>query len=282
MSYKYSVKIEEKDAPAQLKDRNISYKDASQVCRNIRGKAVKEAQKILEECASIKTPIRYYKFKRGIGHRSQLGGKQGRFPVKECKEILRLLKEAVANASHKGLDEAALYVKHAAAYKQNTFLRYRKKWLGAGTLGYGRFAMWANYVTARVELVVSERRIQKEEKEIKKKEQEEEKEQKEREEMKEGSKTKRKREKKAVEEEQKREETKVMEKKEEKIKEPKAIKKKEQKGENKKKKEQKKEKAKEAENKVAGDKTDDEKPKKKKEKAVKGEGEEGNKNLRGV
>jgi len=71
--------------------------------------------------------------------------------------MLGLLKNAAANAAFKGMDAAKLFVRSAIAYKQNVFPRYRKFWVGGATLGYGKQATWANYVTARAEVTLEER-----------------------------------------------------------------------------------------------------------------------------
>ena len=70
--------------------------------------------------------------------------------------MLSILHNAAANAARKGLDESALVVKHAAAYKQNVLPRYRRFWPGGATLGYGKQAIRADYITARVELILQE------------------------------------------------------------------------------------------------------------------------------
>ena len=159
--YKYSFKMKgdeaKKSAAAQFHDADASYKDLTQVCGAIKGKRVAEANKILDEAIELRKAIPYRKFNTGLGHRSNLGGQKGRYPKKECRLIKALLRNAVANASHKGLDEKKLVVRHAAAFKQNSFPRYRKFWASSVTLGYGKRAVWAAYETARAELVVEER-----------------------------------------------------------------------------------------------------------------------------
>jgi len=152
--YKYSVKTAEKAGKAQMHDLDASYKDLTQVCRAIRGLPVSKAYAKLEAAIKGEHAIMYNKFNKGLGHRSELGGKKGRYPKKECKMVYATLKNAAANAVHLGLDENSLVVKHASAYKQNTFRRYRTFWVGSTTLGYGKHAMWADYVTAWMEIMV--------------------------------------------------------------------------------------------------------------------------------
>ncbi|MBI2444947.1 50S ribosomal protein L22 [Candidatus Micrarchaeota archaeon] len=152
--YKYSTKSAEKTGRAQAHDLDASYKDLTQVCRAIKGLPVAKAYAKLEAAIKGEHAILYTKFNKGSGHRSELGGKKGRYPKKECKMVYATLKNAAANAVHVGLEENSLVVKHAAANKQNTFRRYRTFWVGSTTLGYGKHAMWADYVTAWMEIVV--------------------------------------------------------------------------------------------------------------------------------
>ncbi len=157
--YHYAMQMEDnqKSAKAQTFDQNASYKDLTQVTRAIRGKQVEEAREILEECVALKTAIPYYKHCKGLGSRGEIGGKKGRYPKKEARLMLNLLNDAVANAKNQGMTEKNLYVAHAAGYKQNKFKRYRKYWAGGSILGYGKQATWADYETARAEIVLGER-----------------------------------------------------------------------------------------------------------------------------
>lgn len=159
--YKYSLKLKgdaaKKSAAAQFHDADASYKDLTQVFRAIKGKSVADAFRVLDDAIALRHAIPYAKFNKGLGHRKELGGKKGRYPKKECRLVKSLLQNAVANASHKGLDEKRLVVRHAAAFKQNSFPRYRKFWASSVTLGYGKRAIWANYETARAEIMVEER-----------------------------------------------------------------------------------------------------------------------------
>lgn len=154
-AYSFDVK-KEKLGLAQAHDVNASYKDLTQVCSAIRRKPLSVAKKILEEAIEGTKAIPFSKFNKGMGHRSELGGRKGKYPKKECKIVLALVKNAEANALHKGLDKELLYVKFSAAYKQNVFRRYRKFWVGGQTLGYGKQAMWANYMTARAEIALGQ------------------------------------------------------------------------------------------------------------------------------
>ncbi len=154
-AYSFDTK-KEKLGLAQAHDVNASYKDLTQVCAAIKGKTSSRAKKILEDAIEGEKAIPFKKFNTGMGHRSELGGLKGKYPKKECRIVLALVKNAEANAGGKGLDATKLVVKFAAAYKQNTFPRYRKYWASGMTLGYGKQAIWANYQTSRVELALAQ------------------------------------------------------------------------------------------------------------------------------
>ncbi|MFH1200290.1 MAG: 50S ribosomal protein L22 [Candidatus Micrarchaeota archaeon] len=154
--YNYSMKaVDEREfARSQAYDLNCSYKDLTQVLAALKGKNVAAARKVLQECISMKKPIAFHKFHTGMGHRKELGGLKGKYPKKEAKIALALLNNAVANADNKGLDAAGLVVAQAAAYKQSVMPRYRRTFASSVVLGYGKQSIWANYVTARAELVL--------------------------------------------------------------------------------------------------------------------------------
>ncbi len=157
--YKYSHKeADEKQlARAQMHDVNASYKDFTQVLAAIKNKNIADATQILTETISMKKAIPYVRFAKGIGHRSELGGKKGRYPKKEAKLTLALLQNAVANAENKGLDKNSLYIKAASAHKQNALMRYRKYWASGVILGYGKQSVASKYVTCWVEITLAEK-----------------------------------------------------------------------------------------------------------------------------
>ncbi len=156
--YKYSIKVDaKKSAPAQVHDLDASYKDLANLCRAVKNKSVAQARKLLDDVVSMKMPVLYTFHHTGMGHRSQLGGKKGRFPKKEAKIMLTLIQNAAAGATQKGLDEKKLFISHAAANRQNVMKRYRKFWATGATLGYGKQSVWANYETCKAEIVLSER-----------------------------------------------------------------------------------------------------------------------------
>ena len=173
--YAYSVKVgeEKKAARAQVHDVNASYKDLSQVLGAIRHKPVKTAIEILDQAITKKKAIPYKKFATHLGHRSELGGQRGRYPIKEAKIALQLLKNGIANAEGKGLDKEKLVIAGVVAHKQNSLMRARKYWASGIIIGYGRQSYASKYETCWAELTLVEKDIPKKEsrkRETKKKE----------------------------------------------------------------------------------------------------------------
>ncbi len=161
--YNYSLKVaDEKHAGrAQVHDVNASHKDLSQVLGAIKHKSIAQAMKILDEAISQTKAIPYKKFGTRLGHRSELGGKKGRYPVKEAKIAVELLKNAVANAEAKGLSKENLVVSGGVAHKQNLFMRQRKYWASGIIIGYGRQSYASKYVTCWAEIAVTEKQSSK-------------------------------------------------------------------------------------------------------------------------
>ncbi|MFH1285692.1 MAG: 50S ribosomal protein L22 [Candidatus Micrarchaeota archaeon] len=149
-NYKYSMENIEstesvKYAKAQGYNIDASYKDLTQVCSNIRRKEVQEAVVLLEKFVSMELPVRYTKFNKRLGHRHELGGKKGRYPRKSAKYVLKILKNAISNASSLGMG-GKLIIAHCSANKQDVYPRVVSK---------GRWSR-ANYETSRVEIVLKE------------------------------------------------------------------------------------------------------------------------------
>jgi len=163
--YKFSKKFEgQKVGKAEGHDWNASYKDLANVCAAVKGKPIAQVRKILDNAIEMKKAIPYVVHNKQVGHRSELGGKKGRYPKKECLLFSTLFESCVANAKQLGLDESKLAVLHAAAYKQNTLPRYRRQFVGGASIGYGKNATRADYETCRAEVMVGEKEFAKKEK----------------------------------------------------------------------------------------------------------------------
>ncbi|MEM4336726.1 MAG: 50S ribosomal protein L22 [Candidatus Woesearchaeota archaeon] len=113
MKNKYSFQgfKSEKMAKAIGKDIPISIKNSVMVCNAIRLKSVDRAKKILENVIEKKQAIKFTRFNFDRGHKKKMG--PARFPVNTCKEILKVLKSAEANAHQKNLSD--LYIAHISA-----------------------------------------------------------------------------------------------------------------------------------------------------------------------
>ncbi len=112
----YSCRVEEPCARAMGKELRISPKDAVEICREIRGLRLREAQAYLQEVAEGKRAVPYRRHRKKVPHHRGTKG-AGAYPVKAAKAILQVLKNAEANAIYKGLDVERLRVVHASACK---------------------------------------------------------------------------------------------------------------------------------------------------------------------
>ncbi|MEM3364104.1 MAG: 50S ribosomal protein L22 [Candidatus Micrarchaeia archaeon] len=143
MSYSFQKKGENY-AYAQQYNLDASYKDLCEVCKSIKHLPVSKAMELLSKAEKMEMPIIYTSHNKKLGHRHELGGKKGRYPVKAVKIVKKVLQNAINNAKVCQLEEGSLSIVHAAANKQSIYPRLSPK---------GR-RMRMNYETARVEIVV--------------------------------------------------------------------------------------------------------------------------------
>jgi len=135
---------EENTAKAQLYNIDASWKELSAVCSEIKGMDAEVATVFLEKVKEMELPVRFRKHSKKMGHRRELGGAKGRYPQKAARFILQVLKNAVANASSKGILNPVVI--HASATYQSKYPRIQSK--GRRSRG--------DYETSRVEIVVGE------------------------------------------------------------------------------------------------------------------------------
>ncbi len=86
-----------------------------EVCAFLRYKRLQEAKKLLDEVLAMKRPVPFRRSVMDLGHKPGIG--PGRYPIKACGEILRLLKSVEANAQAKGLNTSRLKIVHLVANK---------------------------------------------------------------------------------------------------------------------------------------------------------------------
>ena len=127
MAYNYSTNIENEEniAKAAGLDMEISTKQTIEVCNAIKKKKVDDARKILESAIDGSKPIKFRRFTGGAGHRKGIGS--GKFPVKCCTGILRLLNQAAANASFKGLNPSNMIIKALVPQKAGNRMHYGRQ-----------------------------------------------------------------------------------------------------------------------------------------------------------
>jgi len=154
--YPHMPNIEEsKLARAVIRDVAMSFKEAYELCKILRGMKLMEAQELLRRVIELKEPIPYTRYKLSIAHKRGLADKWrtwrtpiGRYPVKVAKHILKLLKNVENNAIIKGLDPSKLRIVHIAAHRGY----YLKKWMPRA---FGRATPWFRTHTS-VEVIVAE------------------------------------------------------------------------------------------------------------------------------
>ena len=143
--YRYGFQgKEESTARAQLYNIDASWKELTAVCSAIKGMDSEVATIFLEKVKKMEIPVRFAKHSRRMGHRRELGGAKGRYPQKSARYVLQVLKNAVANASSKGI--LTPVVVHASATYQSKYPRIQAK--GRRSRG--------DYETSRIEIVVGE------------------------------------------------------------------------------------------------------------------------------
>jgi large subunit ribosomal protein L22 len=144
--YGFNKKVPEgtKLAKAQAYDVEASYKDLSVVCTDIRGTLAEPALTRLQMVSEGKLAVPFKRFNKRMGHRHELGGQKGRFPMKAAGKVLQVLVNALANASAQGIQTPVIL--HAAANKQRSLPRMSPK---------GRRNR-NDYETARIEIILQE------------------------------------------------------------------------------------------------------------------------------
>ena len=145
MEYAYQQKRKEaRTARARLTGVNASYKDLCEVCRSVRGKPTDYALEFLSRAADGEVAIYFARHNHGKGHRKELGGRKGGWPVKSAKFVLEVVANAAANSARLALGPTK--VAHIIANKQDTFPRMSPK---------GK-RIRQNYETAFIEVVLEE------------------------------------------------------------------------------------------------------------------------------
>lgn len=123
----------ERSAIASGRDMPISFKDAVEICRSIKGLDIESAKRFLEDVIAMKRMVPIKRYKKKLPHHSLQGWYAGRYPVKASKYILDVVKQLEANAEYKGLDTSRLKIIHAAAQKGMVIKKYIPRAYGRST-----------------------------------------------------------------------------------------------------------------------------------------------------
>lgn len=117
--------MDEVTAKAVGKDLMISTKKSIEVCNFVRGKSVQKAKRLLNDVLEMKAAVPFRRFFEGAGHKKGIG--PGKYPIKTCKDILKIIELAEANAANKGLNTEALVIKLIKANKGAKQMRYGRQ-----------------------------------------------------------------------------------------------------------------------------------------------------------
>lgn len=119
----------------------ISYKHAVLIARAIRGKKLNDAYMYLDDVISKQRFVPFVKFNKSRGHKPKNNGMAGPggYPIKACKAILKVLKNAEKNAEKNiNLDIKKLKISYISALKGSKVRKLKPK---------GRRAIWEKVYT---------------------------------------------------------------------------------------------------------------------------------------
>jgi len=125
---KYAVQgnNEEHSAKAKVNAVSISTKHCIEICNYLRKKKLQKAKELLQLAIEKKKPIPFKRFTGDVGHRKG-DLTSGRYIVKACNEVLKMLNTVEANAQFKGLNTSSLVISHLCANKASTPWRYGRQ-----------------------------------------------------------------------------------------------------------------------------------------------------------
>ena len=115
VKYSREAKNPSKACKAMGVDLRVHYKNTYEAAQALKGMEMRTAVKYLEDVCEKKRCIPFRKYTGCIGRTPQAKEfkmSQGRWPVKSCKVLLGLLKNAESNAEFKNMDTDNLYIQH--------------------------------------------------------------------------------------------------------------------------------------------------------------------------
>ena len=145
--YTYSVRGGPTVARARAIELPVSPKKTYEVLNAIRGLDLDSARGYLEDVLAHRRAVPFRRYNQETAHHRGVG--PGRYPEKLCRELLKLLDNAEANAGYENLDTDRLYLRIAASAGG----RMQKANMPRA---HGRATPW-NEQTTNVEIVLAER-----------------------------------------------------------------------------------------------------------------------------
>ncbi len=112
------------EAVVNAKNLRISTKHSVEVCNMLRDKTTKKAKTLLSEVLEMKRAVPYTKFLGDLSHKRGMAA--GRYPIKSCEEILRIIESGESNALNKGMG-SDLIISHISAHKAGKQFHYGRK-----------------------------------------------------------------------------------------------------------------------------------------------------------
>eukprot|EP00188_Purpureofilum_apyrenoidigerum_P000473 Plantae.Rhodophyta-Purpureofilum_apyrenoidigerum.ctg12059.p1 GENE.Plantae.Rhodophyta-Purpureofilum_apyrenoidigerum.ctg12059~~Plantae.Rhodophyta-Purpureofilum_apyrenoidigerum.ctg12059.p1 ORF type:complete len:181 (-),score=40.31 Plantae.Rhodophyta-Purpureofilum_apyrenoidigerum.ctg12059:130-672(-) len=109
-----------KTCKARGSDLRVKFKNTHETARAIKGMSLTEAKQYLENVSEKKDIIPFRRYRYGVGRKAQCKKYKvcnGRWPIKSCKFMLDLLKNAEGNAEVKGLDTENMFIDHIQVNK---------------------------------------------------------------------------------------------------------------------------------------------------------------------
>jgi len=136
INYAYKPSNESKAVKAIGKNLNISFKHAVLISKALKNMKIDDAMKYLDDVITFKRFIPCNTYNTNVGHRRCIAGVRGpgRYPLKACKEVLKILRSAEKNAEKKpDVDLKELKITHIQALRSYSRAKKRPK---------GRYRIW--------------------------------------------------------------------------------------------------------------------------------------------
>jgi len=112
---KYSRTADSDSVRAKIDNLRVSFKNTRETLAAIRGLTLKKARTYLNNVIQKKDIVPFRRYRYGVSRNSQCkkhGANVGRWPVKVCKNILALLRNAESNAKAKNIGPNSLKISH--------------------------------------------------------------------------------------------------------------------------------------------------------------------------